>query len=136
MLLLPPPGYRERTTSEPAITPATAERSEIVPCEKGTYSLWVNGARTPTSPIICQRAGETDRMYAPRVGMQQALACKAGTYPKISTNTVTDTIRGADLCAPCAAGTYRDFFTNTPTCASCPDGRETGPSGRAACTPW
>jgi ribosomal protein L37E len=123
-------------TTEQTLAPAEAAKSEIVPCEKGTYSFWVGIARTPTNSSTCQRAGQSDRLYAPRAGMQQALACKAGTYPTISTTTVTDTIRGADQCSPCAPGTYRDFSTNAATCAVCGLGRETGPSGGAACTPW
>ncbi|KAL4859859.1 Nucleolar GTP-binding protein 1 [Chlorella vulgaris] len=117
-----PAGYREKT--------GVAARSEIVPCEKGTYSFWVGSARTPSDPTTCKVAGESDRLYAPRVGMQQGLPCKAGTRPSNSGSA-----SGADMCTPCAPGTYRDFSTNSATCALCDAGRESGPSGRAACTP-
>lgn len=95
-----------------------------MPCEKGTYSFWVDITRTPSIPTTCKAV--EGRMYAPRVGMQQGLPCKAGTFVS----------NGGTACTPCAAGTYRDFFTNEANCAICPAGRESGPSGGAACTPW
>lgn len=125
-----PAGYREKTTTEGA----AAARSEIVPCEKGTYSFWVGSLRNNNAgddPTTCKVVA--GRLYAPRVGMQQALACKAGTYPTLS--AVSSTILGADKCTPCGPGTYRAFSTNTATCATCENGRESGPSGHAACTP-
>lgn len=151
-----PAGYRERITAagggDPSGTDAIAAKSEIVPCSKGTYSAWSGDAsdpenpatRTPNaSPTTCQAC--TGRMFAPRVGMQQCLACKAGTVPTKSVGSLL----GPDQCSSCLDGThavggshnigawgYRDIFTNSDQCSTCPGGRETGPSGHTACTQW
>lgn len=109
------PGYRERkiasdTGGDPTGTHASLAKSEIVPCEKGTYSSWNGDPSNPLSPVprtpVVSPGNEdnsktcspcTGKSYAPRTGMQKCLACKAGTVPIESAAGLL----GPDACASC-----------------------------------
>ena len=119
-----PAGYRERKTAaaggDLTTVDAAAAKSEIVPCEKGTVSYWdadptvFNSgspvARHParTSSTTCEACAT--RFYAPRVGMQKCLACKAGYVP--SQSAVSNAIQGPDGCTALATNEYRDFYSD------------------------
>lgn len=69
-----PAGYREKTVDDVA---GTLPRSEIVLCDKGTYSSWnaAGDVRTPVgSPTTCDAC--TGNLYAPRTGVPRPAALR------------------------------------------------------------